>query len=336
MMQEQPHQGQPVRIGNIAGSLLAAMEERKKLREAKVRDAITQAGSLASALSATFPLLLKKMADTVTIEVANEQWDEYERGEKQLRSQCRGCQGVGLYEIGTSLPDPDACKRPVVDKDGRVKWQRCPVQEEYRQRVITKRLLGESNLPRRFQRRTLENFIPRSHKCREARLVAQKFVEEFGSDDQQGLLIMGPNGTGKTHLAAGIMMALIQKGILCRFYTAPDLLATLRGAVADNRVQETLTVLAGLPCLVIDDLGKERLRRGEGEDVGWADELWFTLINRRYEDDRPTIFTTNLNDQEIIERYGMAIYSRIVEMCRPILLDEEDFRIYGPGGGRNA
>lgn len=94
--------------------------------------------------------------------------------------------------------------------------------------------------------------------------------------------------------------------------------------------------LAELPCLVVDDLGKERLRRVDGEDIGWADELWFTLINRRYEEDRPTVFTTNLNDHEIIERYGTAIYSRFVEMCRPILLDEEDYRIYGPGGGRNA
>ena len=335
MSQEQTRMDGIEPMGRVMDGIMAAMEERKRLREAKAKDAIMVAGSLASALSATFPLLMKGMADTITAEVASEQWDEYERAEQQLGGKCRGCHGVGFYEIGSSLPDLDACKRPVLD-EGKVKYQRCPVQEEYRRRVMAKRLLGESNLPRRFQRRTLENFIPRSPNSREAKMAAQQFIGNFGCDDQQGLLIMGPNGTGKTHLAAGIMMALIQNGILCRFYTAPDLIAALRGAIADNKVQDTLMALAELPCLVVDDLGKERLRRVDGEDIGWADELWFTLINRRYEEDRPTVFTTNLNDHEIIERYGTAIYSRFVEMCRPILLDEEDYRIYGPGGGRNA
>jgi len=194
-----------------------------------------------------------------------------------------------------------------------VNWNRqCPVQVAYREERRVQELLGKARLPRRFQRRRLEDFRTYEQQTRRALERARSFVAGFGEPERRGLLIIGPQGTGKTHLAAGILLALLDRQVPARFYTAPGLVAELKRAIPEDRVLEVARALVDVPCLVIDDLGKEYIkspgeRASAYESAVWVQEQLFSIVNGRYEEDRPVIITTNLTDAELGERYGPAI-----------------------------
>jgi DNA replication protein DnaC len=73
------------------------------------------------------------------------------------------------------------------------------------------------------------------------------------------------------------------------------------------------------PLLVLDDVGQEK-------GTPWVWERLYILINTRYENLRPTIFTTNLKPSEWENRWGGAITSRILGMSTVIELKGVDYR----------
>ncbi|EKD46442.1 MAG: hypothetical protein ACD_67C00234G0001, partial [uncultured bacterium] len=72
--------------------------------------------------------------------------------------------------------------------------------------------------------------------------------------------------------------------------------------------------------LVFDDIGAEK-------SSDWVQETLFVLINHRYEQMLSTILTTNCTLDELATRVGKRITSRLIEMCRCIRMDGEDWRI---------
>lgn len=84
-------------------------------------------------------------------------------------------------------------------------------------------------------------------------------------------------------------------------------LSTVDGGLED--VERMIGSLAAAEVLVLDDLGAERLR-GEYVD-DWAASQLDGLVDRRYNDLRPTWFTTNLGGEEFLGRYGARLFSRL-------------------------
>ena len=83
-----------------------------------------------------------------------------------------------------------------------------------------------------------------------------------------------------------------------------------------------------IPFLVIDELGKGR---GSEWELGVLDDL----ISKRYNAQRTTVLTTNYpiqkssayeGEEDLSERVGIRIYSRLTEMCRPVRLSGADYR----------
>ena len=85
-----------------------------------------------------------------------------------------------------------------------------------------------------------------------------------------------------------------------------------------------LDEICSVPLLIIDDIGKEYAKKANG--WSWTQEKTFEIINRRYEDLKPIIFTSNASLEEIAERLDPAIASRIKEMCKGIHCNWEDYR----------
>ena len=78
--------------------------------------------------------------------------------------------------------------------------------------------------------------------------------------------------------------------------------------------------------LILDDLGAEKVTE-------YVRQSLYTLINKRYLDNLPTFFTSNLSLDEIAARLDDRISSRIFEMCgAPIDLGNEDLRLKRHGG----
>ncbi|MFI1166511.1 ATP-binding protein [Streptomyces sp. NPDC020801] len=177
---------------------------------------------------------------------------------------------------------------------------------EQRERSLT---YFASRVPRRYAKVT-----PDDTAAAWARAVATN------PDDTRSLLIVGPTGTGKTHYAYSVLRALAETGAgaIWTATTAADLYAQLRPrAGRDSEAEFDKFAQAGV--LFVDDLGAAKLTE-------WTEEVTYRLINHRYEQCRPGIFTSNVPPSQLRDVLGERIASRLTEMCERVALKGDDRR----------
>jgi len=191
------------------------------------------------------------------------------------------------------------------------------------------RLLDAARIPPRFVRTELEMYLPDTDSQRVALKKAKHFVDTFPVVDK-GLLFYGPFGVGKTHLAVGILKAVIRRtGAKGYFFETPDLLRQVRNTY-NSRVDETemgiLKPIIDADILVLDDLGTEKTSE-------WVQETLGLLVNSRYNTRRPTILTSNLHDpmesddpNSFMFQIGARTRSRLLEMCEWVEILGTDIR----------
>jgi len=154
---------------------------------------------------------------------------------------------------------------------------------------------------------------------------SKRFAEIFPGP-QVGLLFSGPCGTGKTHLAVGILHLCLAKGIPGVF---ADLNDVYRRVWATYNRQgggegEVLDPLVNTPLLILDEVGCR--------NTPWAQETLNYLVTQRYNYERPTLLTTNYletpsqGESALVDRIGVRTRSRLHEMCRQVELSGTDFR----------
>jgi len=181
-----------------------------------------------------------------------------------------------------------------------------------------------SGLPKRFKRKTFENYE------RGDNFIAYKKAEEFAEnfpDINKGLLLVGPVGTGKTHLAAAISNKLISRLYSVYFGNTTDIMSFIKSTyskdaeMTEGEAIELMTEKVDL--LVIDDLGKEN----ETENTL---SVLYQIINKLYENEKLVVITTNFNSSDLARKLGErgpAMVSRITGMCEPVVLSGEDWRL---------
>lgn len=212
---------------------------------------------------------------------------------------------------------------------------RCiPACAKYKVRMEQRRiakLIGESGMGARFQMRTFATF--REDAATEtAKRLAQTFCADIKTNPRAtGLMLIGPYGCGKTHLAAAILHRCAEDGIPGMFVVAPDLLAQIRSSyrTGDGRADEIVDAAKNTPLLVLDDLGAEKASP-------WVQEQLYMLINHRYEHMLPTVITTNNDGAELEAELGRRTLSRLAEMTVPIKIKAGDYRMKLAGQAMRA
>lgn len=183
-------------------------------------------------------------------------------------------------------------------------------------------VLEQAKLGERYKSCTLTNFEPVKG-TEKALQVCNEYVLDFGLNDGEGLILTGATGCGKSHLAAGIVHAMVQQEVTAVFQGVPELLARLRSTFdkdAEGAGEgEIMEALRDADLLVLDDVGAEKVSE-------WTQERLYLLIDGRYRDKKAIILTTNLEPKALEQVIGTRAMDRLLETCKIVKVNAASYR----------
>ena len=292
--------------------------------------------------------------------LARDERDAY--SSKMARPDCPHCEGSGwkVVERTTEGAQALAADRPGAGAgEPKMVWAvPCDCTTGDR----TERALQRARVPERYRHCDFESYdtdndileaspaqiAAWNRSVAQAKIMVQKFAEEFPSGTEHGLLLMGPCGVGKTHLAVSAMKSIVLRGHSGLFYDYRELLKAIQDSYNPESQATEMSVLEPVlkaEILVLDDVGSSKPSL-------WALETVGHVLNTRYNEKRVTLLTTNFLDSDatagtaangapptrvagmraptiedsLTERVGKRIRSRLYEMCRTVEINAADYR----------
>ncbi len=192
------------------------------------------------------------------------------------------------------------------------------------------RTIKNCGIPERFKSATFRNFKV-SANLETAYAKTLKYARFFPTRylKGKGLFLCGSVGSGKTHLAVGIVdhIARMHKDLIKEralsivFKSSVTMIHEIKTLIQQRKnIDEYISVLEACDLLILDDFGAEK-------ETEWTSETLYKIINTRYERRRPIILTTNLSPEALPRNFSKRITSRIFEMCDGIKVQSDDYRL---------
>lgn len=190
-------------------------------------------------------------------------------------------------------------------------------------REIINKIYKQNYMQRNLQSKNFENFnIDSNNKI--AIKVAKDYTDKcIKNIEENGLIITGKSGQGKTHLASAIANRLIEQDKIVLMGRLTTLLDMIKETFRDSTKSENelIELYSNVDLIIIDDLGTEKISN-------WALEKLYTIIQNRCEKGLPIIITTRFNKEGLIERFEKsqdkeladATIEKLYQMCYGITL----------------
>lgn len=195
-------------------------------------------------------------------------------------------------------------------------------QEEYEEQMRRiNRLKEASMMDKKYREVTFEKYEVREEN-KKVFEMAKKYASRFQDmyKKNQGLLLYGPVGTGKSFTAACIGNYLLNNA---KPVIMTSFVKILQDIWENDREAEYITILNSASLLIIDDLGTER-------ETDYALEKVYNIIDSRARANKPMIITSNLELNDMMECEDIRkkrIYDRILECCYPMYVGGKSFRM---------
>jgi DNA replication protein DnaC len=230
------------------------------------------------------------------------------------------CDGDGfVVDAATNTARPCAC-RPA-----RIALRKAARQESQLRRAIPKRYREMS-----FERHPLSEI---AMAYPDAARAVKRYVADLPAqlDRGAGLWLYGSKGTGKTSLAYYVSATAARRGYSVLSWNTITLLNDLRDSFDTERrgaaTVEIIDAACSVDLLQLEDLSAQRT-------TDWVLEQLYLIVNRRYEEEKAIIFTSDVppgeesNPLALQEHVGSRTFSRLLEMCGdPIELIGPDMRL---------
>lgn len=195
-------------------------------------------------------------------------------------------------------------------------------QEEYEEQMCRiNRLKEASMMDKKYREVTFDKYEVREEN-KKVFEMAKKYVDRFQDmyKKNQGLLLYGPVGTGKSFTAACIGNYLLDNA---KPVIMTSFVKILQDIWENDREAEYITILNSASLLIVDDLGTER-------ETDYALEKVYNIIDSRVRANKPMIITSNLELNDMMECEDIRkkrIYDRILECCYPMYVGGKSFRM---------
>lgn len=241
----------------------------------------------------------------------------------------QACAHCGAMREPITVPAPVRIAGRAVGEPLLVGWERCGCEGAVAERAA--RDAAKAAEDAEASRRLWDARVAKAGIKPRYAEASHPLASELAAEVMRGrsLYITGGNGTGKTHLASAVALAILRERKRPLMLTGIDLTLALQATYGTSGSEaEAMERLCGYDVLIIDDLGKE-------PPTDWALSRLFAVVNRRYEQLAPMVVTTNYTRGQLIERLGrkgdgdtaQALVSRLREMSRAVALDGPDMRL---------
>ncbi len=230
---------------------------------------------------------------------------------------CPLCKGAGYLRSNVPFGHPNFGK-PLA----------CECKEAEKKEKRRQQLLELSDLGA-YRAKSLANFSTHFPGIHPAIQEAFEVSQDYAQDPQGWLLLVGPNGCGKTHLAAAIANKCLDSGSVVLFAVVPDLLAHLRSTFAPTAPEgydKLFSKMREAELLVLDDLGSH-------QSSPWANEKLFQLLNYRYNSQYPTVITANNDGLSSVDVRIQSRLSDVGLVDSIVMSGAQDYRRRNPRRG---
>jgi len=245
----------------------------------------------------------------------------------------RKCEGCGNEVVIIQMPIIGGpSKGKLMKKErGCVCWENAQAREAKRlqQALKVKQMIKKySTVNPDLESATFENFKAETDVLKQALQVSQDYACNFDLVKPINLLFSGSYGLGKSHLSYAICKILSTRGYTTVFFSVPKLLTIIKSTyTSKSEITEAqlLDTLSKVDFLALDDIGAENASKNNEAGEGWAAEKLFEIIDGR--SGRHTLYTTNLNSDELSKRVGKRNFSRMMMNTKPLRFIGDDYRI---------
>lgn len=245
-----------------------------------------------------------------------------DNGSRSVHTTCRDCRRPIVLACENELG------HPLEPNEDALKWADLLVCTACYERIEEKRALlanreqlteriKAARIPENFQRMAFDQ-LDRSG-ARGAVVAAAWAWSEVLPRENAGILIYGPPGTGKSRMAATAAWQRLQRFPVA-WASVAHIIAALGASFTDEDRKRAVEVLTGSGALILDDLDKVRPSE-------YTLQHLFVAIDRRVQAGAPLFVTSNAPPQELHDKFGGPITSRLVGYCQVFELAGWDRRL---------